>query len=217
MNLDLFSQIDNGETWTETLCEGAVVLRQFATAHAKTLITAIQTIEQQAPFRQMQTPGGYTMSAALTACGDVGWISDRCGYRYSATDPQTDQPWPAMPVVLQALAQSAAADAGYPDFRPDACLINRYVPGAKMSLHQDKDERDFSAPIVSVSLGVPAVFQFGGLKRKDKTLKIPLQHGDVVVWGGKARLYFHGISPIKDDYHPLTGNQRINLTFRKTR
>lgn len=215
MNLDLFSQIDNSETWTETLCEGAVVLRQFATAQAEDLLVTLQAIERQAPFRQMKTPGGYTMSAALTACGDVGWISDRRGYRYSATDPQTDNPWPTMPDTFQRLAQTAAATAGYADFKPDACLINRYIPKAKMSLHQDKDEQDFSAPIVSVSLGIPAVFQLGRLKRSDKTIKTPLQHGDVVVWGGKARLYFHGINPIKEDYHPLTGSHRINLTFRK--
>ena len=215
MNLDLFSSVHNGETWAETLCPGAVVLRQYAAAQAESILQTVQQITQQAPFRQMQTPGGHTMSVALSNCGAVGWVSDRSGYRYSRTNPHTGQPWPPMPESFRKLAQAAALTAGFPDFQPDACLINRYAPGSKMGLHQDRDERDFSAPIVSVSLGVPATFQFGGVKRSDLPLKIPLMHGDVVVWGGEARLYFHGVLTIRRAYHPLTGDERINLTFRQ--
>jgi alkylated DNA repair protein (DNA oxidative demethylase) len=215
MNLDLFSSIDNSETWAETICPGAVVLRQYVTAQSESIWAAVQQITQQAPFRQMQTPGGHTMSVALSSCGEYGWVSDRNGYRYSRTNPQTGQAWPLMPESFRALAQAAALEAGFPAFEPDACLINRYTPGSKMGLHQDKDERDFSAPIVSVSLGVPATFQFGGMKRSDTPVKIPLAHGDVVVWGGEARLRFHGVLTIRQAWHPLTGHDRINLTFRK--
>lgn len=216
MNRDLFSTLQNAETWTETICPGTVVLRQYATSQAESILREVKQIIQQAPFRQMQTPGGYTMSVALSSCGDYGWVSDRNGYRYSHTNPQTGQVWPLMPESFRELAQAAALEAGFPNFQPDACLINHYTPGSKMGLHQDKDEQDFSAPIVSVSLGVPATFQFGGMKRSDTPVKIPLMHGDVVVWGGEARLRFHGVLTIRQAYHPLTGHDRINLTFRKT-
>ncbi len=162
----------------------------------------------------MVTPGGFTMSAALSSCGELGWTTDTRGYRYSPLDPRSQQPWPALPDALRELAVLAAADAGFNDFAPDACLINRYVPGAKMSLHQDKNERDYSAPVVSVSLGLPAVFLFGGHARSDKPQKISLFHGDVVVWGGVDRLRFHGVMPIKEGVHPRMGRQRINLTLR---
>jgi len=213
MNLDLFD-LSNGETWKEAITTDAVVLRQFLLSRASGLYEAIKGVEQKAPFRHMKTAGGFTMSAAITSCGDFGWISDRRGYRYSKTDPVTEQPWPAIPDILRETAQQCALEAGYKDFNPDACLINRYAPGAKMSLHQDKDEKDFTAPIVSISLGVPATFLFGGPKRSDKTIKVPVTHGDVVVWGGQSRLYFHGVSPIKEAYHPFWGDQRINITFR---
>lgn len=215
MNGNLFNTLQNVETWTETICPGAVILRQYATSQADNILQEIQQVTRQSPFRQMQTPGGYTMSVALSSCGDYGWVSDRNGYRYSRTNPQTGQAWPPMPKGFCELAQAAALDAGFPDFQADACLINRYTPGSKMGLHQDKDEQDFSAPIVSVSLGVPATFQFGGLKRSDRPVKIPLMHGDVVVWGGEARLRYHGVLTIRQAYHPLTGHDRINLTFRK--
>lgn len=208
-------QVGDDSAWVEAICPGAVVLRQYATTRAETLFAAVQHIAQQSPFRQMQTPGGHTMSVAITNCGALGWITDRKGYRYESVDPQTGQPWPDMPTSLQDFAHAAAATAGFPGFHSDACLINRYQPGTKMGLHQDKDEQDFSAPIVSVSLGVPATFQFGGLKRSDKPVKVPLAHGDVVVWGGEARLRFHGVMTIRQAYHPLTGHERINLTFRK--
>ena len=214
MNSDLFDLSNNGETWTETITTDAVVLRQFLVSKADEIARAIQSIERQAPFRQMQTAGGFTMSAALTACGQYGWISDRRGYRYSETDPMTDKPWPEMPVVLREIGQQCAAEAGYPNYQPDTCLINRYAPKAKMSLHQDRDEQDFTAPIVSISLGVPATFLFGGPKRSDKTTKVAVSHGDVVVWGGESRLFFHGVSPIKPAYHPFWGDSRINITFR---
>ena len=214
MNLDLFDVSNNGESWVETITDDAVVLRQFLVNRSDELAEAIAAVEAQAPFRQMKTPGGFTMSAALTGCGDYGWVSDRRGYRYSKVDPLTEQPWPEMPKLLKDIGSECALKVGYADYHPDACLINRYAPGAKMSLHQDKDEKDFTAPIVSISLGVPATFLFGGLQRSDKTLKVPVMHGDVVVWGGTSRLFFHGVSPIKADYHPFWGDSRINITFR---
>lgn len=214
MNFDLFDLSNNGETWTETITDGSVVLRQYLVNHTNALSEAIKGIENQSPFRHMQTAGGFTMSAGLTACGDYGWISDRRGYRYSKVDPISGLAWPTMPDVLLKIARECAQTAGYDNFNPDTCLINRYAPGAKMSLHQDRDEKDFTAPIVSISLGVPATFLFGGLQRSDKTIKVPVMHGDVVVWGGKSRLFFHGVSPIKPAYHPFWGDHRINITFR---
>ncbi len=195
---------------------GAWVLRGYALEYVDRVLSQLRQIRRQSPFRHMITPGGYTMSVALTCCGGAGWTADRQGYRYAAIDPETGQPWPAMPEVFLALAQQAAEHCGYTGFTPDSCLINRYVPGARLSLHQDKDETDFSAPIVSVSLGMPAMFQFGGLKRSDRPDKIPLFHGDIVVWGGPDRLRYHGVMALKDNPHPLLGSNRINLTFRKT-
>lgn len=214
MTLDLFAPEDEPQRM-EPLGAQAFVLRGFARAQSPTLISAIETIVHAAPFRHMVTPGGFTMSVALTTCGSRGWVSDQHGYRYSTTDPLSGLAWPAMPDALRDLARQAAKVAGFSDFEPDACLINRYVPGSKMSLHQDKDERDLRQPIVSVSLGIPATFLFGGLQRKDPTVRVPLTHGDVVVWGGVDRLRFHGIVPLKDNTHPLLGAQRFNLTFRK--
>jgi len=210
--LDLFSE---EQPWQESLAPGAVVLRRFALAQAEGLMNAIAQVVSQSPLRHMVTPGGYTMSVAMTNCGHLGWTTDRRGYLYDPVDPLTQQPWPAMPAAFSTLCQQASAAAGYPDFRPDACLINRYAPGAKLSLHQDKDEPDLRAPIVSVSLGLPAVFQFGGLKRSDPLTRLLLEHGDIVVWGGESRLFYHGIAPLKKGYHPLTGECRYNLTFRQ--
>jgi len=201
----------------EDLAEGAVLLRGAALEHADAIVAALDTITPESPFRKMTTPGGFEMSVAMTSCGDCGWVTDRKGYRYSATDPLTGKPWPAMPAVFLDCAAQTAAAAGFEDFVPDACLINRYEPGARLSLHQDKDERDFTQPVVSVSLGVPAIFLFGGLERNDRTRRIPIVHGDVVVWGGASRLFHHGVLPVKDAEHPLLGRQRINLTFRKAR
>jgi DNA oxidative demethylase len=199
----------------QTLREGAVLLRGRALPIDTKLLAAIQTITAQAPFRRMVTPGGFEMSVAMTNCGRVGWVTDRTGYRYDPCDPQSGAPWPAMPKVFANLAREAAADAGFADFLPDACLINRYEPGTRLSLHQDKDEQEYSHPVVSVSLGLPATFQLGGLKRSDRPCKVSLQHGDIVVWGGPARLVFHGVLALKDGEHPLTGRRRFNLTFRK--
>jgi DNA oxidative demethylase len=165
----------------------------------------------------MRTPGGFSMSVAMTNCGPFGWVSDPTGYRYSPTDPETGVAWPAMPAAFAELATRAAAAAGFPDFAPDACLVNRYEPGARLTLHQDKDEWDFGAPIVSVSLGVPAVFLFGGLKRSDRPQRVPLEHGDVVVWGGPARLRYHGVAKLEESRHAFAGNARINLTLRRAR
>jgi alkylated DNA repair protein (DNA oxidative demethylase) len=199
------------------MAEGAVLLRGFAKPFEADLIVEISDVVEQAPFRHMVTPGGHQMSVAMTNCGGAGWVTDRTGYRYDANDPEAGKPWPAMPPSFRELARQAADQAGFGGFSPDACLINRYQPGAKMSLHQDKDEQDFGAPIVSVSLGLPAVFLFGGLKRSDRPRRFRLEHGDVVVWGGPARLKFHGVAPLADGAHPLLGRQRINLTFRKAR
>jgi alkylated DNA repair protein (DNA oxidative demethylase) len=201
----------------EVIAEGAMLLRGFAGPIESELIALLRDVAAQAPFRHMVTPGGHQMSVAMTNCGNAGWITDRTGYRYGASDPETGKPWPAMPPLLHDLAGRAADRAGFPGFSPDVCLINRYVPGARMSLHQDRDELDFGAPIVSVSLGLPATFMFGGLKRSDKARRYRLEHGDVAVWGGPARLVFHGVAPLADGEHPLTGRQRINLTFRKVR
>ncbi|ARB30174.1 DNA oxidative demethylase AlkB [Pseudomonas tolaasii] len=198
----------------EQIGEESYVLRAFALPWIDRLLPELRRILAQSPFRQMVTPGGFTMSAALSSCGALGWTTDSTGYRYSALDPRSQRPWPAMPDTLRQLAILAAAEAGFPAFSPDACLINRYVPGAKMSLHQDKNERCYSAPVVSVSLGLPAIFLFGGHERSDKTRKISLFHGDIVVWGGVDRLRFHGVLPIKDGVHSVMGPQRINLTFR---
>lgn len=197
------------------IAEGAVLLQGFALAQDDALIAAIENIAEKAPFRHMTTPGGFRMSVAMTNCGPLGWVSDRTGYRYSSVDPENGQPWPSMPACFVDLAARASEAAGFANFAPDACLINRYEPGAKMSLHQDKDESDFEQPIVSVSLGLPAVFQFGGDRRSGSPARIPLQHGDVVVWGGPARLKYHGVLPLKEGAHPKLGACRMNLTFRK--
>ncbi|MGK9419210.1 DNA oxidative demethylase AlkB [Pseudomonas cedrina] len=198
----------------EQIGEQSYVLRGYALPWVERLLPELRRVLAQSPFRQMVTPGGFTMSAALSSCGDLGWTTDRSGYRYTPLDPRSRQPWPRMPDVLRELAVLAAAEAGFLDFAPDACLINRYVPGAKMSLHQDKNERRYSEPVVSLSLGLPAIFLFGGHARTDKPRKVSLFHGDVVVWGGVDRLRFHGVMPIKDGVHPVMGPQRINLTFR---
>lgn len=198
----------------EQIGEQSYVLRGYALPWVERLLPELRRVLAQSPFRQMVTPGGFTMSAALSSCGNLGWTTDRSGYRYTPLDPRSRQPWPRMPDVLRELAVLAAAEAGFLDFAPDACLINRYVPGAKMSLHQDKNERRYSEPVVSLSLGLPAIFLFGGHARTDKPRKVSLFHGDVVVWGGVDRLRFHGVMPIKDGVHPVMGPQRINLTFR---
>lgn len=211
--LDLFA---DESPWQEPLADGAVILRRFARSQADELLAQIAHVARHSPFRQMVTPGGYTMSVAMTNCGERGWTTNQYGYLYSPDDPLTGKPWPAMPQAFRALSDAASAAAGYPGFSPDACLINRYVPGAKLSLHQDKDEPNLQQPIVSVSLGLPAVFQFGGLKRNDHLQKVMLEHGDVVVWGGASRLFYHGILPLKPGQHAATGEARYNLTFRST-
>jgi alkylated DNA repair protein (DNA oxidative demethylase) len=212
---DLFDNLPSPGPREESLAEGAVLLRGFAGDVAETLLAAVDTVAAAAPFRHLVTPGGYLMSVAMTNCGAVGWVSDRSGYRYDTHDPTTGEPWPPLPAAFLALAAGAAARAGFPGFAPDACLINRYEPGTRLSLHQDRDERDTGAPIVSVSLGLPATFLFGGLQRSDPTRKVRVEHGDVAVWGGPARLAFHGIAPLAEGSHARVGRQRINLTFRK--
>jgi alkylated DNA repair protein (DNA oxidative demethylase) len=196
------------------LCTGACVLRGFALEAMPRLLTAIDGVIERAPLRHMITPGGFRMSVAMTNCGALGWVSDRRGYRYTGIDPQSGAPWPQMPGAFRVLARAAGARAGFAGFAPDACLINRYEPGARLTLHQDRDERDFRHPIVSVSIGLPATFRFGGIKRAERTRRVPLRHGDVVVWGGPARLYHHGVSPLEAGVHQVTGAARLNLTFR---
>jgi len=199
----------------EPLADGAVILRGFALGAEATLLEELRGVIRAAPFRRMWTPGGRWMSVAMTNCGSVGWISDATGYRYAGADPVTDQAWPALPGPFDRLATAAAAAAGFPDFHPDACLINRYRPGDRLTLHQDRNEQDFAAPIVSVSLGLDANFVFGGLRRQDRVRRARLRHGDVVVWGGPARLAFHGVLPLEAGEHAVLGAQRLNLTFRR--
>jgi DNA oxidative demethylase len=215
MRRDLFEVQDEFESRPERLGLGAVVLRGFATADAAALLAGLREVIAKAPFRHMVTPGGFRMSVAMTNCGTLGWVTDRTGYRYDAVDPESGHPWPRMPDAFLRLARDAAAQAGFPGFVPDACLINRYEPGTRLSLHQDKNERDYRQPIVSASLGLPAVFLFGGVNRADRTRRVALAHGDVVVWGGPARLRYHGVLPLAEGRHPLVGGHRINLTLRK--
>jgi DNA oxidative demethylase len=217
LTADLFESVAEVLPSREAMAEGAVLLRGFARPVEDELLAALHEIEAQAPFRRMFTPGGHQMSVAMTNCGEAGWVTDRAGYRYDGIDPESGKAWPPMPAAFRELAEGAAREAGFAGFAPDACLINRYEPGAKMSLHQDRDETDFAAPIVSVSLGLPAIFLFGGMNRSDKPQRYRLAHGDVVVWGGPSRLFFHGVAPLADGEHALLGRQRINLTFRKAR
>jgi len=199
----------------ERLEEDAVLLHGFARGEAALLVEEAERIARLAAFRRLVTPGGHVMSVAMTNCGRVGWVSDRSGYRYDPIDPDTGKRWPAMPAAFLDVAVRAAAEAGFANYDPDACLINRYLAGNKLGLHQDRDEKDARAPIVSVSLGLPAMFLWGGKRRSDPTRRLRLENGDVVVWGGRARFVYHGVAPIKDGEHPLTGRARINLTFRK--
>jgi alkylated DNA repair protein (DNA oxidative demethylase) len=197
------------------LAPGAVLLGGFACAIDRELLDAVAAVAQEAPFRQMVTPGGWQMSVAMTNCGAAGWVTDRSGYRYDAHDPDSARPWPAMPAVFRDLATRAAAHAGYAGFDPDACLVNRYAPGSRLSLHQDRNERDFGQPIVSLSLGLPAIFLWGGETRAERPRRVRLRHGDVVVWGGPARMTFHGIDTLREGEHPATGALRYNLTLRR--
>ncbi len=210
--MDLF---ENMPEQAVHIADGAILLRGFALPNEAQLLADLNLVLSQSPVRNMVTPSGFSMSVAMTNCGDLGWVTDKKGYRYNALDPSTGEPWQAMPKSFLQLANNAAAEAGYANFVPDACLINQYQPAARMGLHQDKDEQDFSQPIVSVSLGVAATFLFGGIKRSDKPLKILLNHGDVVVWGGATRLNYHGVMPLKANAHKAFGEYRINLTFRK--
>ncbi|MDN2675939.1 DNA oxidative demethylase AlkB [Janthinobacterium sp. SUN033] len=218
MTLSLFADEDQIPAGPAPLVPGSrasVLLRGFALPYLHEMLPALHAVVLAAPLRHMATPGGLRMSVAMSNCGPLGWVTDGRGYRYARHDPASGLPWPPMPPVFLRLARQAALAAGYPDFTPDACLVNRYAPGARMALHQDRDECDFTAPIVSVSLGLPATFLFGGAGRADKAARIALLHGDVVVWGGADRLRFHGVAPLKEGEHALLGAQRINLTFRK--
>jgi alkylated DNA repair protein (DNA oxidative demethylase) len=215
LTMDLLAGLTCREPDRVALADGARLLRGFAAAEAPALLDAVAAVAALAPFRQMVTPGGYRMSVAMTNCGRAGWVTDRRGYRYEGIDPDTGRPWPEMPPVFLRLAAAAATEAGFRAFVPDACLVNRYAPGSKLSLHQDRNERDMAAPIVSVSLGLPAVFLWGGLRRGDRPRRVRLESGDVVVWGGPSRLVFHGVDTLADHEHPLTGRCRFNLTLRR--
>ena len=216
MNMaDLFGHVVSPVRRDEPLCDGAVVLRGFALADEIALLQALDTVVVQAPFRHLVTPGGFRMSVGMTNTGPLGWVSDRSGYRYDPVDPLSGKPWPGLPETFRQLATAAAAHAGFAGFVPDACLVNRYEPGTRLSLHQDRDEDDLGQPIVSVSLGMPAVFLFGGMQRADPPIRVPLAHGDVVAWGGPARLRYHGVLPLKPGHHEALGAARINLAFRK--
>jgi len=212
---DLFDLMEPAEARQQWMAEGAVLLRGAALPLQDQLLAALGEVTAACPFRHMVTPGGFTMSVAMTNCGTAGWITDRTGYRYDAIDPESGTSWPAMPACFLNLADAAATKAGYPGFTPDACLINRYDPGTRLSLHQDRNERDVAHPIVSVSLGLPAIFQFGGLRRSDPVQKFALRHGDVAVWGGPSRLHYHGVAALKEGSHERLGRMRINLTFRR--
>ena len=213
--MDLFGDLPPPpEAALTQIAHGAVLLHGFAREADADLLQVTRSVMAQAPLRHWQTPGGYTMLVAMSNCGALGWVSDPKGYRYAALDPVSNQRWPAMPACLLDLARRAAAQAGYANFQPDACPINEYVPGAKLSLHQDKDEKDLRAPIVSLSMGLPAVFLFGTPSRKDRPQRHRLVHGDVVVWGGPSRLAYHGVAPLADGEHALLGRRRLNLTFR---
>jgi alkylated DNA repair protein (DNA oxidative demethylase) len=214
--LDLFASAAP-DTRHELLAPGAWLLHGFALPVDRALVAAIHEITAAAPFRHLETPGGFRMSVGMTNCGSLGWVSDRRGYRYESGDPLSGSAWPPMPEPFLALAESAGVAGGFPGFVPDACLINRYAPGARLTLHQDKDEHDFASPIVSVSLGLPAVFLFGGVKRSERQRRVPLRHGDVVVWGGPSRLRHHGVLPVKEGWSDLLGAQRLNLTLRRAR
>jgi DNA oxidative demethylase len=211
MSRDLFGM----QARVQPLAPGIVLLAGFALPVAAALLSAARTIAAASPFRQMHTRGGHRMSVAMTNCGTAGWITDRSGYRYERLDPLTRLPWPAMPAVFNELAARAAAEAGFGEFTPDACLLNRYTPGARLALHQDRNERDFSAPIVSVSLGLPATFLLGGLERRQRPARLDLRHGDVILWGGPARMIHHGVMPLEEDTHRMLGRERLNLTFRR--
>ena len=201
----------------EAIAPGAWLLRGFCLGEAASLLEQVRAIEARAPFRRMATRGGGTISVAMTNCGALGWVSDRTGYRYDGVDPGSDEPWPPMPDAFRRLAGRAAVAGGFAPMSPDACLVNRYAPGNRLSLHQDRDELDDAVPIVSVSLGLPATFLFGGLARHDPVRRFRLEGGDVVVWGGASRLAFHGVSPVPAGDHPLAGSCRINLTFRSVK
>ncbi|QQO20981.1 DNA oxidative demethylase AlkB [Bradyrhizobium diazoefficiens] len=217
MTADLFESVAEAQPSREEIADGAVLLPGFVKPIENELIASVRAIVAQSPLRRMTTPGGHLMSVAMTNCGERGWITDHTGYRYDPIDPRTGAPWPAMSPVLRDLARRAAEQGGFAGFAPDACLVNRYEPGTRLTLHQDKDELDYSAPIVSVSLGLPATFLFGGLARSDRPRRFRLVHGDVVVWGGASRLAYHGVAPLADGEHALLGHRRINLTFRRTR
>jgi alkylated DNA repair protein (DNA oxidative demethylase) len=208
--MNLFTELETEPTYEE-IAPGAALMRGLALADDRELFEAVERVIFSAPLRQMMTAGGQRMSIMGTDCGAVRWIADK----YVGHDPLRPRRWPPMPPILNAFAIRCATRAGFPDFRPDACHVNRYQAGNRLGLHQDRNECDLTQPIVSVSFGLECVFLFGGLERGDPARHILLEHGDVIVWGGPSRMRFHGVQPLKPGSHPLTGPYRINLTFRK--
>jgi DNA oxidative demethylase len=215
MTFDLFTSTAKADAGEVLLGAGTTLLRGCALPAETEVLSDLSDVTARAPFRHMVTPGGFRMSVGMTNCGTLGWVTDRRGYRYDQRDPESGQTWPKMPDSFLQLARDASARAGFLGFLPDACLVNRYEPGAKLSLHQDRNEKDMAQPIVSVSLGIPATFLLGGMTRSERAVKLELIHGDVLVWGGPDRLRYHGVMTLKDAVHPLLGRYRINLTFRK--
>lgn len=199
------------------LAEGLFLHRGAITPDDQTiLVRDIAQVADFAPFRHPRTPGGHPTSAAMTNAGQAGWWSDRQGYRYLIHQPDSDRPWPSMPASFHAAVEVGTRGTPWPDFSPDACLINFYGAAAKMGLHQDKDERDFTQPIVTVSLGDAADFLVGGFARTDKTAVVRLHSGDVLVMGGPSRMRFHGVRRIHTGTSPLSAlHGRYSLTFRK--
>lgn len=208
---DLFS---NNRPPIEEIYPDLFVLANFVDTNP--LMVQVERITKVSPFRKMMTPNGHYTGVALTNCGDFGWTSDRNEYRYSSSDPLNNQPWLAIPESFKALAKNAAHVAGFKDFEPDACLINQYLIGTKLGSHQDKNEKDFSQPIVSVSIGLSAVFQIFGNQRAGQAINYRLYDGDVVVWGNSARLCYHGVRTLSAAELDPTCQQRINITFRKS-
>lgn len=199
------------------IAEGAVLLRGWAAVNDAQWLAAVRQVLAQQPFQAAYTASGLPMSVRTSNCGSWGWAASRSGYGYTRSDPDSGRPWPEMPIFLKLQAQALASAAGYLAFDPDVCLINSYELGAKMGLHHDADEKDKAAPIVSVSLGLPCTFVWGGLQRSDPVRSFALEHGDVLVWGGASRMVFHGVRPLRAGQHHLLGAQRWNLTFRMVR
>jgi len=208
--MNLFSQLV-AEPTHEEIFPGAVLMRSLALPQDNEFFTAAEAIIAARPLHHTTTPSGLPMGVMVTDCGDSRAFANR----WDTANPERMRLWPPMPPLLRDFAIRCAVRSGFPQFRPDACHINRYQAGTKLGLHQDRHECDWTQPIVSLSFGLECIFLLGGLQRTDKPRRILLEHGDVIVWGGPSRMRFHGVQPLKPGHHPLTGPYRYNLTFRK--